>query len=116
MNVHKNARLTPRGRERFVRQIESGQTPGPSAEPQASASGRVRKWVDRYRPRGIGRLQDRSSPAASAAPPTPQQLSHTSSSCAASAGPAADRLRAQVCRVHRQRRAASAWPWTAQRP
>src|SRR5262245_28276442 len=27
MNVHKNARLTPRGRERIVRQVESGQTP-----------------------------------------------------------------------------------------
>jgi hypothetical protein len=26
MNVHKNARLTPRGRERIV-QVESGQTP-----------------------------------------------------------------------------------------
>ena len=27
MNVHKNARLTPHGRERIVRQIVSGQTP-----------------------------------------------------------------------------------------
>jgi hypothetical protein len=27
MNVHKNARLTPRGRELIVRQVESGQTP-----------------------------------------------------------------------------------------
>jgi DNA-binding CsgD family transcriptional regulator len=27
MNLHKNARLTPRGRERIVRQVESGQTP-----------------------------------------------------------------------------------------
>jgi hypothetical protein len=26
MNVHKNARLTPYGRERIVRQVESGQT------------------------------------------------------------------------------------------
>jgi hypothetical protein len=26
MNMHKNARLTPRGRERIVRQVESGQT------------------------------------------------------------------------------------------
>ena len=25
MNVHKNARLTPRGRERIVRQVESGE-------------------------------------------------------------------------------------------
>ena len=28
MNMHKNARLTPLGRERIVRQVESGQTPG----------------------------------------------------------------------------------------
>ena len=28
MNVHKNARLTPRGRDRILRQVESGQTPG----------------------------------------------------------------------------------------
>jgi hypothetical protein len=28
MNVHKNARLTPRGRERIVRQVASGQTAG----------------------------------------------------------------------------------------
>jgi hypothetical protein len=27
MNVQKNARLTPRGREWIVRQLESGQTP-----------------------------------------------------------------------------------------
>ena len=27
MNVHKNARLTPRGRERIVRQVESWQAP-----------------------------------------------------------------------------------------
>jgi hypothetical protein len=27
MNVHKNARLMPRGRERIVRHVESGQTP-----------------------------------------------------------------------------------------
>lgn len=27
MNIHKNARLRPIGRERLVRQVESGQTP-----------------------------------------------------------------------------------------
>ena len=32
MNVHKNARLTPRGRGRIVRQVESGQTPEAVAE------------------------------------------------------------------------------------
>ena len=33
MNVHKNARLTPRGRERIVRQVASGQTPEAVAKP-----------------------------------------------------------------------------------
>jgi leucine-zipper of insertion element IS481 len=32
MNVHKNARLTPHGRERIVRQVASGQTPEAVAE------------------------------------------------------------------------------------
>ena len=32
MNIHKNAGLTPSGRERIVRQIESGQTPKAVAE------------------------------------------------------------------------------------
>jgi hypothetical protein len=27
MDIHKNARLTPKGRERIVRQVLSGQTP-----------------------------------------------------------------------------------------
>ena len=32
MNMHKNARLTPHGRERIVRQVQSGQTPEAVAE------------------------------------------------------------------------------------
>jgi hypothetical protein len=35
MNIHKNARLTPRGRERIVQQVASGQT----AEAVAEAAG-----------------------------------------------------------------------------
>jgi transposase InsO family protein len=61
MNIHKNARLTPRGREQIVQQVESGQT----AEAVAQAAGvcprTVRKWVDRYRREGLAGLQDRSS-------------------------------------------------------
>ncbi len=33
MNVHKNARLTPRGREWIVRLVASGQTPEAVAKP-----------------------------------------------------------------------------------
>jgi transposase-like protein len=47
MNVHKNARLTPRGRERIVRQVESGQTPKAVAEAAGVCLRTARKWVDR---------------------------------------------------------------------
>ena len=47
MNVHKNARLTPRSRERIVRQVESGQTPEAVAEAAGVCPRKVRKWVDR---------------------------------------------------------------------
>ena len=36
MKVHKNARLPPRGRERIVRQVASGQTPEAAPQPRAS--------------------------------------------------------------------------------
>jgi len=61
MNMHKNARLTPLGRERIVRQVESGQTPETVAEGAGVCSRTVRKWVDRYRREGLAGLQDRSS-------------------------------------------------------
>ena len=64
MNIHKNARLTPRGRERIVRQVESGQTPQAAAQAAGVCPRTIRKWVDRYRREGIaGPLV----PAASAA-------------------------------------------------
>jgi transposase len=62
MNVHKNARLTPRGRERIVWQVESGQTLGAVAEAVGVCPRTVRKWVDRYHHEGLSGLQDRSSP------------------------------------------------------
>ncbi|AZV19410.1 MAG: hypothetical protein E5Y04_29985 [Mesorhizobium sp.] len=54
MNIHKNARLTPLGRERIVRQVESGHTPEAVAEAAGVWPRTVRKWVDRYR-REVGR-------------------------------------------------------------
>ena len=68
MNIHKNARLTPRGRERIVRQVESGQTP----EAVAKAAGvcpRTRSKVDGpLSARRIGGIEGPLLPAASAAP------------------------------------------------
>lgn len=61
MNMHKNARLTPRGRERIVRQVESGQTLEAVAEAGGVCPRTARKWVDRYRREGLAGLQDRSS-------------------------------------------------------
>jgi transposase len=74
MNVHKNARLTPRGRERIVRQVASGQTPEAVAEVAGVCPRTVRKWVDRYRRKGLAGLQDRSSRPHRLRRPTPQAV------------------------------------------
>jgi transposase InsO family protein len=72
MNVHKNARLTPRGRERIVRQVSSGQRPEAVAEAAGVCPRTVRKWVARYRSEGMTGLQDRSSRPHRLHRPTPQ--------------------------------------------
>ncbi len=74
MNVHKNARLTPRGRERIVRQIESGQTPKAVGLAVGVCPRTVRKWVDRYRREGSAGLRDRSSRPHRLHRPTPQAV------------------------------------------
>ena len=61
MNIHKNARLTPIGRERLVRQVESGQTPETAARSAGVCPRTVRKWLARYASEGVAGLQDRSS-------------------------------------------------------
>src|ERR1700757_4100004 len=74
MNVHKNARLTPRGRERIVRQLESGGGPKPVAEAAGVCPRTVRKWVDRYHREGLAGLQDRSSRPHRLRRPTPRTI------------------------------------------
>ena len=61
MNVHKNARLTPRGRERIVMQVLSGQTPQAVALAAGVCPRTVRKWVARFKAEGVEGLKDRSS-------------------------------------------------------
>jgi transposase InsO family protein len=61
MDIHQNARLTPHGRERIVRHIESGQTPKAVSEAAGVCPRTVRKWVERYRREGLSGLRDRSS-------------------------------------------------------
>jgi transposase InsO family protein len=72
MNVHKNARLTPHGRERIVQQVARGQTPKAVAEATGVCPRTVRKWVDRYRHEGLAGLRDRSSRPHRLHQPTPQ--------------------------------------------
>jgi transposase InsO family protein len=61
MNIHKNARLTPLGRERVVRQVLSGQTPKAVAVAAGVCPRTVAKWLKRYLSEGLAGLQDRSS-------------------------------------------------------
>ena len=74
MNMHKNARLTPLGRERIVRQVENGQTPEAVSETAGVCPRTVRKWVGRYRREGLAGLQDRSSRPHRLRRPTPQTV------------------------------------------
>lgn len=48
MDIHENARLTPRGREHIVRPLQSGQTPK-AAQTTGVCPRTVLKWIDRYR-------------------------------------------------------------------
>lgn len=74
MNVHKNAQLTPRGRERIVELVASGQTPKAVSEAVGVCPRTVRKWVDRHRREGLAGLQDRSSRPHRLRRPTPQPV------------------------------------------
>ena len=74
MNVHKNARLTPRGRERLVELTESGQTPEAIAKAAGVCPRTVRKWLKRHECEGPAGLMDRSSRPHRLRQPTPQPV------------------------------------------
>jgi transposase InsO family protein len=61
MNVHKNARSTPLGREAIVRRVMGGQRLSAVAQAAAVCPRTVRKWVARYEAEGVAGLSDRSS-------------------------------------------------------
>jgi len=62
MNVHKNAPLTPHGRERMVRAVvDDGQTKAAVARAFRTTARTVSKWVERFRQDGVEGLRDRSS-------------------------------------------------------
>jgi transposase InsO family protein len=74
MNIHKNARLTPRGRERIVRLVESGQTAKAVAQAAGVCPRTVRKWAARYRSEGPAGLHDRTSRPHRLHRPTPSRI------------------------------------------
>jgi transposase InsO family protein len=62
MNSHKNAPLTPKGREAMVRSVlESGLSKTDAAYQFNTTPKTVAKWVDRFRAEGVEGLRDRSS-------------------------------------------------------
>ena len=72
MDIHKNARLTPFGRERIVHQVLSGQAPEAVALAAGVCPRTVRKWVTRFKVEGSAGLADRSSRPHRLYRPTPQ--------------------------------------------
>jgi transposase len=74
MNVHKNARLTARGREWIVGQVAGGQTPQAVSAAVGVCPRTVRKWIGRHRAEGAVGLADRSSRPKRLYRPTPQPI------------------------------------------
>jgi transposase InsO family protein len=72
MNIHKNARHTPLGREHIVLQVLSGQTPEAAARAAGVCPRTARKWLKRYLAEGQAGLNDRSSRPHRLYRPTPQ--------------------------------------------
>src|SRR5688500_19839323 len=62
MNVHKNARLTPFGRERLVKQVlERVLTPAAASAAAGVSLRTIYKWLSRFRNEGVLGLRDRRS-------------------------------------------------------
>ena len=74
MDIHKNARLTPHGRERLAKMIASGQTPKAASEAAGVCPRTGRKWADRLEQEGLVGLQDRSSRPRRLRKPTPPEV------------------------------------------
>jgi transposase InsO family protein len=72
MDIHKNARLTPLGRERMVNMVLGGQTPKAVSAAVGVCPRTVKKWVERFNAEGLAGLQDRSSRPEHLRQPTPQ--------------------------------------------
>src|SRR3954467_4992287 len=72
MDVHKNAPLTPKGREAMVRSVVEGGLSKADAAFQFNTTPKtVAKWVKRFRAEGVDGLRDRSSRPHSSPSQTP---------------------------------------------
>lgn len=75
MDTHKNARLTPKGREAMVRAVvDDGLSPAAAARRFNTTPRTVAKWVERFREQGGDGLQDRSSRPLSSPSQTPPAI------------------------------------------
>jgi transposase InsO family protein len=74
MNMHENARLTPKGREVLVRRLERGERAVDVARAMGVSVRSVYKWRKRYRDHGLVGLMDRSSRPASSPARTPGDI------------------------------------------
>jgi len=61
VNIHKNARLTPRSREQLVQRVQAGEPPEEVAHGFGISVRTVHKWLKRWRVEGKRGLLDRSS-------------------------------------------------------
>src|SRR3569623_1704205 len=72
MDTHKNAPLTPKGREDMVRAVvDYGRSKAAAARQFNATPKTVGKWVERFRAEGVDGLQDRSSKPLSSPGQTP---------------------------------------------
>src|SRR6516162_1069072 len=110
MDTHKNARLTPKGREDMVRAVvDVGLSCAAVARRFNTTPKTVAKWVKRFRAEGVDGLRDRSSRPLSSDSQTPQatcdaievlrRQRHTGKQIAAEVGVSP----ATVCRVLKRR-------------
>lgn len=74
MNMHKNARMTPLGRERLVVEVLGGQRPAAVAKATGICPRTARKWMARFKAEGRAGLMDRSSRPKRLYRPTPAAI------------------------------------------
>ena len=111
MNIHKNAPLTPKGREAMVRSVVEGGLSQAAAAGQFNTTPKtVAKWVKRFRAEGVDGLRDRSSRPHFIAEPNPAGHVRRRRGFAPPAPHRqADRRRGRRLAGHRQPHPAAAW-------